>query len=556
MFSIFINLFSVLDKSEKRTIYNLQFLFIFGALVELLSVFSIIPYIYFLSSEASLSDLFGEYNLNFLDDRFFFEKDPKIIFGIFLFILISISNFIQFISNYLIIKFSNKLGKNFQMNLFDKYINLEFFEYQKTENSDLKQNIIQEGSRIVPGVIMPLLNINSKIFNILIIVFLLISQFSIIIFIIIGAMFLYYFLIYKYFKNKTANSGEIISTSAKKYLRYMDFAFSNFILTKLNFLENFFSNKINLYISQHIKAVNFVQIISLLPKYIIEIFMFGGLIAISIFLYYSGTQNLIPKLGFLAFAAYRLVPSFNMIYNNFVLLNANKIALTIYKESINKKSVINKKVKKRISITKIEAKNLSYSYGNLEIFKNLNFIAKKGQIIGIKGKSGSGKSTLFKVLVGLDKSFSGKININDKHSNIDLYRHIPIGFVGQDPRTFDEDFIYNITSNSSIIHNDIQNLIQSIGLDEMKNENIFDLKVKENGDNLSGGQIRRLMLAHALYKKPEIIFLDETFSSLDKKLENKILNNIRSINKDLIVFIISHNNETLKKCDIVINLDE
>ena len=128
--------------------------------------------------------------------------------------------------------------------------------------------------------------------------------------------------------------------------------------------------------------------------------------------------------------------------------------------------------------------------------------------------------------------------------------------MGQDPRTFEEDFIYNITSNSSIIHNDIQNLIQSIGLDEMKNENIFDLKVKENGDNLSGGQIRRLMLAHALYKKPEIIFLDETFSSLDKKLENKILNNIRSINKDLIVFIISHNNETLKKCDIVINLDE
>ena len=64
------------------------------------------------------------------------------------------------------------------------------------------------------------------------------------------------------------------------------------------------------------------------------------------------------------------------------------------------------------------------------------------------------------------------------------------------------------------------------------------------------------MLAHALYKKPEIIFLDETFSSLDQKLENKILNNIRSINKDLIVFIISHNNETLKKCDIVINLDE
>ena len=183
-------------------------------------------------------------------------------------------------------------------------------------------------------------------------------------------------------------------------------------------------------------------------------------------------------------------------------------------------------------------------------------LVKKGDVVGIKGKSGSGKSTLFKLLIGLDKSFSGEIIINDQNSNADLFRYVSVGFVGQDPKTFEEDFIYNITSNSPIIHNDIQNLIEAIGLDEIKNENIFSLKVKESGGNLSGGQIKRLMLAHALYKKPQLIFLDETFSSLDKNLENKILNNIRSIDKDLIIFVISHNKETLKKCDIVISLDE
>ena len=72
MYYVINNLLSVLSKDEKRIIYYLQLLFIFGAFIELLSVFSIIPYIYFLSSDASIIDLFEDYNLNFLDEKFFF----------------------------------------------------------------------------------------------------------------------------------------------------------------------------------------------------------------------------------------------------------------------------------------------------------------------------------------------------------------------------------------------------------------------------------------------------------------------------------------------------
>ena len=548
------DLFNVLQTSEKKIIIYLQFIFIFGAIIEFLSVFSILPYIYVLSTDIEIFELLDQYNLTFLEKIVLNNYDPKIFVGLILFILILFSNLIQFSTNFIIIKFSNYLGKKFQLNLFNKYINMKYSFFEHHQNSDLKQNIIQEGSRIVPGVIMPILNINSKLFNILIISSVLVIQFSIGVFIVLALMIFYYLVIYKYFQKKSSESGLIISTSAKKYLKYMDFAFNNFLLTKINFLEKYFFRNIKNYISQHIQAVNFLQIISTLPKYIIETLMFGGLIIISIYFYYIETDNLIPKLSFLAFAAYRLVPSFNMVYNNYVILNSNKIALKIYKQSMSLKSENNVRKKNLLNIDSINIQNLSFSYGKQKILDNVSFNIKKGQTIGITGPSGSGKSTLFRILIGLEKNFKGEIKINSNLINPTLYKHAQLGIVYQDPKTFDDDLIYNIISNSYLNQDDLDILIRSLELDSSINRQLHSLIINEDGSNLSGGQIRRIMLAHALYKKPKILFLDETFSSLDSNLEKKIIGNIKKNYKDLIVFIISHNKSTLNKCDKVVKL--
>ena len=79
-------------------------------------------------------------------------------------------------------------------------------------------------------------------------------------------------------------------------------------------------------------------------------------------------------------------------------------------------------------------------------------------------------------------------------------------------------------------------------------------KVGEGGNFVSGGQIQRIGIARALYKKAKIFLLDEITSNLDDNVENKILENLVNLKNDKIIFLISHDKKILEYCDDFINL--
>ena len=207
----------------------------------------------------------------------------------------------------------------------------------------------------------------------------------------------------------------------------------------------------------------------------------------------------------------------------------------------------------------LEIKNIKFAYPNTDklILKNFSFKIKKGDFVGISGNSGAGKSTLIDLISGLLNPQNGEILLDN--TNIKKYRHIwknKIGYVPQDTYLLDETIKNNIAFGENINDFNQSRFKKSIELARLDSlVNSFDEKenkiVGEKGIQLSGGQRQRIGIARALYLNPEIIILDEPTSSLDKENEEKIIEDLFELNKNLnmTVLLVSHKEAIFKYCN-------
>ena len=204
-------------------------------------------------------------------------------------------------------------------------------------------------------------------------------------------------------------------------------------------------------------------------------------------------------------------------------------------------------------------KSVSYSYPNTNnnSLENINLEINKGQNIGIVGKTGSGKSTLIDILLGLLVPTKGSFKINGKNLNNDLLikswqetiSHVPqkifikdssiLDNIVQDKNSYDKNHLKKIL-NLTILTEFVESLQDGIYTN-----------VGEDGSLLSGGQRQRIGIARALYKKPNVLILDEGTNSLDQKTEDELLNNLRK-NKNITLITVTHNINTLKEFDSII----
>ena len=202
----------------------------------------------------------------------------------------------------------------------------------------------------------------------------------------------------------------------------------------------------------------------------------------------------------------------------------------------NKKAKCTCKVQGRLNV-----KNLSFSYPDgKKILDDISFTAKPGEIIGITGAVASGKSTLGKTFlceypyVG-SICFAGKELQDQKEED----RVGIVGYMGHDPELFCDTIENNIKLGDE---NDLMPYLRAVCLDKevAAMEKGTETLIGTGGVRLSGGQAQRLSLARTLYHKKPLLILDDPFSALDKKTEQEIYENLRSMTTDCIVLIISH----------------
>jgi ATP-binding cassette subfamily B multidrug efflux pump len=196
----------------------------------------------------------------------------------------------------------------------------------------------------------------------------------------------------------------------------------------------------------------------------------------------------------------------------------------------------------------IKYKNINVKLGNKQILKNFSTIIKPNDITGIIGEIGSGKSTLIKLILGYHQ-YEGEIYIDN--INIKEYKYIEIrkyiGYIPQHPVFFNRTIYENIEYGTNLNRQEIETIIKEYDLSEFMNRftNKMNTIIKNNGENISGGQKQILYLIKIILLNKKIILMDEPTSNLDtyhSELFIKIINKLK--NKTII--IITHD-ESIKK---------
>ncbi len=196
-----------------------------------------------------------------------------------------------------------------------------------------------------------------------------------------------------------------------------------------------------------------------------------------------------------------------------------------------------------------------------KVLDNLNLEIPQNKVTAIVGASGSGKTTLIKLLLGFYPPTSGEIKIGNiylKNIRTDLWRS-KCGVVMQDGFIFSDTIANNIALGEDQV--DTTRL-----MDAAENANIsefisglplgFNTKIGREGHGLSQGQRQRILIARAMYKNPEILFLDEATNSLDANNEKVIVENINKFFKNRTMVVVAHRLSTVKNADQIVVLDK
>ena len=322
----------------------------------------------------------------------------------------------------------------------------------------------------------------------------------------------------------------------------------------------------------HAKNQSIAYALAQVPRYIIEVVAFGGMIILVLFLMdkKGDFAEIIPLITLYAFVGYRLIPATQHIYSSIATMRYSRPALSnlhkdlMYLKQSNQKTI---SLAKSISLNKlIDLKDINYSYpGSTTIaLKNINIKIPAFSKVGIVGSTGSGKTTLIDLILGLLDFNQGTIRADENIINKKNIRswQKSIGYVPQQIFLSDLSIAENIAFGQNFKNIDLEAVVKAAKIanihEFVSNELSKGYKtiVGEKGIRLSGGQRQRIGIARALYNEPKILILDEATSALDNLTEKKFMDNIQNLTNKVTIIIVAHRLSTVKDCNKIFLMEK
>lgn len=209
---------------------------------------------------------------------------------------------------------------------------------------------------------------------------------------------------------------------------------------------------------------------------------------------------------------------------------------------------------------KIEFKNVSFAYDEVDVLKNINLEIPKGKKIALVGVSGSGKSTFIQLLLRFFDVTNGEILIDGKNIKTITQENLRAltGLVTQQTTLFNDTATNNIALGKEVDFSAIQNAATLANAADFieKLPQQYETNIGDNGIKLSGGEQQRLTIARAIYKNAPILILDEATSHLDSNSEKLVHDALQNLLQNKTAIIIAHRLSTVQFADEIVVLKD
>jgi ATP-binding cassette, subfamily B, bacterial PglK len=552
---------------ERRKLYLLFGIMVVSSIIEVAGIASIMPFLSVLTNPSTIQD---NKILSWLYSSFGFQSTNRFLIftGVVVLVILIISNLFIFLTNWGLQRFSWMRSYTVSRRLLLNYLYQPYKFFLNQSSVNLGKNILSEIHVVVKGVVVPLLEIFSRGIVALFIFALLIAVEPVLAFSLVVILGGAYALTYRLIKQGLINRGKKRFKLNAEQFKAVNETFGDIKMLKLMGYEKYFLKRYSKPALEYSKINVMTQLIGSIPRYIIEIIAFGGVIVVILYLLATGKglEEFLPLIGVYIFSIYRLLPSIQAIFSNSAAIRFNSQGLDILYDDFSTYNKLEdipekKNVKPMPFIREIEFKNIYFSYPgiNKHFIKDLNIKIRANTSVAFVGATGAGKTTFANIVLGLLRPDSGKINVDGielTDDNISSWQK-NLGYIPQDIYMQDNTVKRNITfgvPEHMINMGAVTNAAKIANIhDFIENElpDKYDTIVGERGIRLSGGQRQRIGIARAIYHNPSVLVLDEATSSLDSATEKDVFKAIENIAKTKTLIMIAHRLTTIQNCDVI-----
>lgn len=367
--------------------------------------------------------------------------------------------------------------------------------------------------------------------------------------------------IYKKINSSTKRASALLTQDANSFQGLIIQHVGNYKYLKATGLLSFFGSRLEKNIQQLEKNNRRIGVLTAIitgAREPLLIFVVAGVILVQVKLLGSPLGPILISLLFFyrALTALLLMQS---SWNYFLAASGSVDNMKKFQQELDAAKERDGTVVQSSFTSALSLNNVSLSYGDKRVLKNISLVIKKNETVAFAGESGSGKTSLVNLLACLVPPDEGEMTIDDtsrRELNTASFQK-RIGYITQDPVIFTDTVFNNITlwaerteENMNRFKKAVEKAAISGFVEDLLHKE--DTLLGNNGINLSGGQKQRISIARELYKDIDILIMDEATSALDSETEKAIQDNIEALRGQYTILIVAHRLSTIKNADRIV----